>query len=88
MHILSEPSPPNTVEVTAYPENSITVDWSDPVCENSPYIVYYIIKWCITDISTKKCVGMLINEDNEMWGMELTDLRHPNIFTIRIAFLP
>ena len=66
MHILSEPSPPNTVEVTAYPENSITVDWSDPECENSPYIVYYIIKWCIADRSTKKCAGMLINEDNEM----------------------
>ena len=52
-----EPSPPNTVEVTAYPENSITVDWSVPVCENSPYIVYYIIKWCIADRSTKKCAG-------------------------------
>ncbi|XP_076097983.1 uncharacterized protein LOC143068096 isoform X1 [Mytilus galloprovincialis] len=70
------PSPPTQVDVLAYPENGITVDWSDPKCGDSPYIAYYRVTWC-TASHTKDCADF--HKEKDISTSEPSKLVLPNL---------
>ncbi|VDI60441.1 cytokine receptor domeless, partial [Mytilus galloprovincialis] len=70
------PSPPTQVDVLAYPENGITVDWSDPKCGDSPYIAYYRVTWC-TASHTKDCAD--VHKEKDISTSEPSKLVLPNL---------
>ncbi|XP_063434427.1 uncharacterized protein LOC134715849 [Mytilus trossulus] len=70
------PSPPTQVDVLAYPENGITVDWSDPKCGDSPYIEFYRVTWC-TASHTKHCED--VHKEKDISTSEPSKLVLPNL---------
>ncbi|VDI52256.1 cytokine receptor domeless [Mytilus galloprovincialis] len=71
------PSPPTQVDVVAFPEDGITVDWSDPKCGDSPYIEFFKVTWCTASKGTTDCSG--VEEGMEIPSTEPTKLVIPNL---------
>ncbi|XP_052058282.1 uncharacterized protein LOC127698685 isoform X2 [Mytilus californianus] len=71
------PSPPTQVDVLAYPENAITVDWSDPKCGVSPYIKFFKVTWCTASKGTIDCSGY--HQERNISSTEPSKLVIPNL---------
>ncbi|CAC5372177.1 unnamed protein product [Mytilus coruscus] len=83
------PSPPTQVDVLAYPENAITVDWSDPKCGDSPYIEFYRVTWC-TASHNKDCSDFTKERDistTEPSKLVLPNLKAGTSYGVRIQHI-